>query len=46
MSEMHFESVLSDEFRSLIAMKRALGYKYETDYLLHNENVESCKPKM
>ena len=31
MSEMHFESVLSDEFRSLIAMKRALGYKYETD---------------
>ena len=31
MSEMHFESILSDEFRSLIAMKRALGYKYETD---------------
>ena len=31
MSEIHFESVLHEEFRNLIAMKRALGYKYETD---------------
>ena len=31
MSEIHFESILSDEFRSLIVMKRALGYKYETE---------------
>ena len=31
MFEVHFKSVLSEEFRNLITMKRALGYKYETD---------------
>ena len=31
MSEFRFESILREEFQSLIAMKRALGYKYGTD---------------
>ena len=31
MSEKRFESVLRKEFHDLIAMKRALGYKYDTD---------------
>lgn len=49
MNEIHFESVLREEFQNLIAMKRALGYKYETEersfqridtFLLANELQE------
>lgn len=31
MDEIHFESVLREEFQNLIAMKRALGNKYDTE---------------
>ena len=31
MNEIHFESILREEFQNLIAMKRALGYKYDTE---------------
>ena len=31
MIKIHFESVLREELQSLIAMKRALGYKYDTE---------------
>ena len=31
MKKIHFESVLKEEFQNLIAMKRALGYKYDTE---------------
>ena len=31
MSETLFKSVLTEEFQNLIAMKRALGYKYDTE---------------
>lgn len=34
MSEVKFNSIFQDEFISVISIKRAMGFKYETDALI------------